>query len=354
MAENRKNKKVTIKDIAAEAGISTAAVSLILNNRPCRITEEKKSLVREVAKKRHYVVNQAAKSLATSRSHMLALILPDIENMFFSSLAKQIEIRCRKNGYSLIITSSDDSSRNDRELLRTLESRGVDGIFLIMSNESFEYEKELVRELNLLTMPYVMLDRTYRDLDCSRVRFDHEQGGYLATKYLLEQGHRKIACVFKDDHVGNGRSRLDGYLKALKEFRIPVRQEYLYRGDYHQDSGYRAAGEILQTDATAAFVCNDMMTLGFLRRMYEEKKHVPGDISLVSYDDSLKNYLLEVELTAVAQDLETLAQSAYDLMFCQLESGTEELPAEKIHDEVILQPRLRVRGSVLPAAFYDE
>lgn len=346
MEENRKKRKVTIKDIAAEAGVSTAAVSLILNNRPCRITEEKKNLVREVAKNRHYVVNQAAKSLATSRSHMLALILPDIENMFFSSLAKQIEIRCRRMGYSLIVASSDDSSRNDRELLRTLESRGVDGIFLIMSNESFEYEKELVRELKLLTMPFVMLDRTYRDFKCSRVRFDHEQGGYLATKYLLEQGHRRIACIFKDDHVGNGRSRLDGYFKALKEYRVPVRQEYLQWGDYHQESGYQAADRILKSDATAVFICNDMMTLGFLRRLYEEEKQVPGDISLVSYDDSLKNYLLGVELTAVAQDLETLAQSAYDLMSRQL--GGDEDRTQEAQEEVILKPQLRIRGSVLP------
>lgn len=348
MEENRKKRKVTIKDIAAEAGVSTAAVSLILNNRPCRITEEKKNLVREVAKKRHYVVNQAAKSLATSRSHMLALILPDIENMFFSSLAKQIEILCRRNGYSLIVASSDDSSRNDRELLRTLESRGVDGIFLIMSNESFEYEKELVKELKLLTMPYVMLDRTYRNFKCSRVRFDHEQGGYLATKYLLEQGHRRIACVFKDDHVGNGRSRLDGYLKALKEYKVPVKQDYLQWGDYHQESGYHAAGRILRSDATAAFVCNDMMTLGFLRRLYEEKKQVPRDISLVSYDDSLKNYLLGVGLTAVAQDLGTLAQSAYDLMLRQL-GRDEDQPGEySEEEEVILKPQLRIRESVLP------
>ncbi|MDE7210732.1 MAG: LacI family transcriptional regulator, partial [Lachnospiraceae bacterium] len=111
-------KKVTIKDIAREAGISPAAVSLILNNKPCRILEEKKQLVREIAKRENYVVNQAAKSLATRKSHMLALILPDIENMFFSSLAKQIENRCRKEGYSLIIASSDDRWENDEKLLR--------------------------------------------------------------------------------------------------------------------------------------------------------------------------------------------------------------------------------------------
>lgn len=344
MKEN-KNKKVTIKDIAKEAGVSTAAVSLVLNNRPCRITEEKKQLVRDTAKKLNYVVNQAAKSLATRRSYMLALILPDIENTFFSSLAKQIENRCQKKGYSLIIASSDDRASNERKLLRILESRGVDGIFLIMSNESFENPQELAKELKLRTMPYVMLDRTYRELDCSRVRFDHEQGGYLAVRYLLEQGHRKIGCIYKDDKTGNGRSRLDGYLRALEEFHVPVKQEYLQQGDYRLESGYRAAEQLLKTDMTAVFICNDMMTLGFLKKLYDENMQVPQDYSVVSYDDSLQNYLLGIELTTVAQDIVTLAEQACQMMFGKLE-GEDCLENTRANQEVVLIPELRIRESV--------
>lgn len=352
MEQNRKNRKITIKDIAREAGVSTAAVSLILNNRPCRITEEKKNLVREVAENLHYVVNQAAKSMVTSKSHMLALILPDIENTFFSSLAKQIENSCRRKGYSLIIASSDDIGRNDRNLLRTLESQGVDGIFFIMSSESYEQEKELVKQLNLLTMPYVQVDRTLKKLDCSRVRFNHEYGGYLAVRYLLEQGHRKIACVYKDDKMGNAHSRLDGYLKAMEEYGVPVREEYLQKGDYHLESGYAAAEQILKTEATAAFVCNDMMTLGFLKKLYEEGKKVPEDFSIVSYDDSLKNYLLEVELTTVAQDIGMLAECACKLMFEELSGKVDFCQGggpdnqKTLHPEIVLEPQLRVRRSV--------
>lgn len=340
--ENNKKKKVTIKDIAREAGVSTAAVSLILNNRPCRMSEEKKNLVKEVARKRNYVVNQAAKSLATRKSHMLALILPDIENTFFSSLAKQIENRCRRNQYSLIIASSDDQGTSDRELLRTLESRGVDGIFLIMSNESYEASEELVRQLRLLSMPCVMVDRTVCGLDCGKVRFDHEQGGYLAARYLLEKGHRKIGCVYKDDKKGNGRSRLDGYMRAMEEYEIPVKKEYLQKGDYRLESGCRAAKRLLETDATAAFICNDMMTLGFLKILYEHGLKVPKDYSIVSYDDSLQNYLLGVELTTVAQDISTLAEQSCLMMFRKLgqEAGAEE------NKEIVLAPQLRIRGSV--------
>lgn len=338
MEEDRR-KKATIKDIAREAGVSPAAVSLILNDRPCRITEEKKQRVREVARQKNYVVNQAAKCLATRRSDMLALILPDIENTFFSSLAKQIENRCRREGYSLIVAGSDDRKENDRKLLRVLESRGVDGIFLILSNEFLECRAEFLKELKLLTMPYIMIDRTFPDADCCRVSFDHEQGGYLAAKYLLEQGHRKIGCVYRDDKAGSGKSRLDGYMRALREFGVRVQRKYLKEGDYRMESGYLAAQALLETDATAAFVCNDMMTLGFLRRLYEKKLQIPADYSIVSYDDSLQNYLFGVELTTVVQEIGTLADEACRLMFCRLRG-------EPVGSEVILPPQLRIRGSV--------
>lgn len=338
MKETQK-KKITIKDIAREAGISPAAVSLILNDKSCRISEEKRVLVREIAKRENYVVNQAAKSLATKKSHMLALILPDIENTFFSSLAKQIENRCREAGYLLIIASSDDRKENDWKLLRVLESRGVDGIFLILSMESLEHERELERELSFLTMPYIMIDRTHSEIDCARVSFDHEQGGYLAAKYLLSQGHKKIGCVYRDDKEGSGKSRLNGYLRALKEYRVPVRQKYLKKGDYHIESGYLAAQALLATDCTAAFVCNDMMTLGFLRKLYEEGRRVPQDYSIVSYDDSLKNYLLSVELTTVVQDIKLLAKEACRLLFESLQGSIQQ-------ETIVLPPKLTVRGSV--------
>lgn len=341
MQENNR-KKVTIKDIAKEVGISPAAVSLILNNKPCRITEEKKQLVREVAQRENYVVNLAAKSLATKKSHMLALILPDIENTFFSSLAKQIENRCRQEGYSLIIASSDDQHINDQKLLRVLESRGVDGIFLIPSNESLGQ----LRELDFLTMPCILIDRTFLDAKCGKVSFDHEQGGYLAAKYLLEQGHTKIGCVYRDDRAGSGKSRLDGYLRALEEFHIPVQEKYLKKGDYHMESGYLAAKALLETDATAAFICNDMMTLGFLRRLYEEKLVVPQNYSIVSYDDSLQNYLLDIELTTIVQDIETLAGEACRLMFGRLRTESENSAENTAEQEIILPPVLKVRNSV--------
>ncbi|MBM6700676.1 LacI family DNA-binding transcriptional regulator, partial [Bifidobacterium pullorum subsp. saeculare] len=124
-------KKVTLKQIAHEVGLSPASVSLVLNNRPCRISEENRRRIKEVAAREHYIPNQIARSLVTRQSKTLGLIVPNIESRFFSSLAKNLEQRCRAEGYALFITNSDGIPENDVELLNLLVTRGVDGLFLV-------------------------------------------------------------------------------------------------------------------------------------------------------------------------------------------------------------------------------
>jgi len=336
--------RVTIKDIAKEAGLSPTAVSLILRECPCRISAEKKALVLKIAAERNYSVNQMARSLSTKKSNMLALILPDIQNIFFSSLAKHVENNCRQAGYALLIGNSGDMYVNDKELLRGLEARGVDGIFLIVSNESYQEYDELVCQLDELTVPYVLVDRVYPDLNCDSVSFDNEEGAYQGVRYMLNQGHKKIACIYRKDGTGNGNKRLDGYRRAMLEYGCTIRAEFLQEGDYRLESGYAAAEALLETDTTAAFICNDMMTLGFLKKLYERGLRVPEDYSVVGYDDSLTEFLLEVQLTSVSQDIERLSGIACELML-------ERLDRKRLKSkQVVLRPKLVVRESVTPYA----
>lgn len=200
---------VTIKDIARQAGMSVSAVSLVLNNRPCRISEAKKQEIREIAARLQYQPNQMARSLVTKETKMLALILPDIENIFFSSLAKRIEDGCRREGYLLIIANSGDRSAEDRALLHSIAARGVDGIFLIVSNESYRDNTALLAELGGLSIPFVMVDRVYEDFVCDQVLFDNEEGGYLAARHLIGMGHTRIGCI-ANTAANNGRARLRG------------------------------------------------------------------------------------------------------------------------------------------------
>lgn len=332
--------KSTLKDIAREAGLSISAVSLVLNDRPCRISEVNKERIRAIARKHNYTANQVARSLVSKCTRMLALILPDIENIFFSSLAKHIEEYCRQEDYALIITNTNDRYDDERSLLKRLAARGVDGIFLIVSNESYRDNTALLKELKELSIPYVMVDRIYPELECDRVYFNNKEGGYRAVRHLLEHGHRKIACVTSPISYSNGRARLSGYLKAMEEYGCKVHSDYLEEGDYRFDSGYNAAGKLLKTDVTAAFICNDMMALGFLKRLYQEGLRIPQDFSLVGYDNLLSPFLLGVELTSVSQDVERLAACAGQMLLKRL--GGDNRPPRSIS----LLPELSVRDSV--------
>lgn len=299
-----------LKDIAKLTGVSIATVSLVLNNKPIRISPEKKQEIFDVATKMNYKANAAARTLVTKKSHVLGLIVPDLENIFFAKLAMSLEDVCLKNNYVLLILTSNDKLLYDTLLLDILISRQVDGIFLCPSNESLS-SGEMINKLQSITTPLILVDRTFDALEINKVYFDNEAGAYGAVDHLIQKGHRKIAIIAPPSESKMGNSRLAGYIRCLEDHSIPVEDPYIFYGNYKFDSGYTLADEILQTDATAVFSCNDMMTLGFLRAVQNNKKHIPEDISVVSYDNILEEYIFGVEITSVIQDTKLLAEEAF-------------------------------------------
>ncbi|WP_066712453.1 LacI family DNA-binding transcriptional regulator [Clostridium sp. Marseille-P299] len=330
--------KVTIKDIAREAGVSAAAVSLVLNEKECRIAEETKKRIIEVAKKFNYTVNQQARSLVTKKSNVIGLIIPDIENIFFSSLSKRIEEYCRKKGYAIMIVNSDENPQADIELLHLLVSRGVDGILYTPSIGSDEDYEKVKIYLKSLPVPYVMVDRYLDDVECNKVYIDNINGSFQAVSMLVKSGHTKIGCI--GNAVAKANSRVTGYKEAMKQFNLPVNENYIYDGQYKAIGGYNAGKEIVNSDLTAVFICNDMMTLGFLKCLSEYGKKVPDDYSIVSYDNTLHNFVVSPEITTIDQDLGKLARNSCRLLFKHINN-------ENAAPEVIcLYPQLLVNESV--------
>ena len=335
--------KVTLKDIAREVGLSPTSVSLVLNDRPCKISAENRRRIKEVARKKRYIPNQIARSLVTQHSQTLGLVVPNIESKFFSSLARNLELRCRERGYALFITNSDDSATNDSELVRLLVNRGVDGLLIVVSDES-PADDALTTALETLPVPYVMVDRSIDQLDCDKVGFNNEQGGYLACNYLLEHGHTRIAALVNKDS-NTGRERMRGYERALREHGIEPDPSLEFNSSYYIASAYEAASELLETDATAVFASSDNIALGLLKRLYERGLRVPADYSVVSYDNSAADMLFECALTSIEQNVAELSEAALDLMFWRLEEegAGEEQADPKVR---VLTPRLVEKDSV--------
>lgn len=339
-------RKVTLRDIAREVGLSTTAVSLVLNDRPCKISEESRRRIKEAARRKGYIPNQIARSLVTRRSQTIGLIIPNIESRFFSSLARRLELGCRERGYVLLITNSDDAAENDAGLARLLVNRGVDGLFVVASSGTGE-DGSLASVLTGLPVPCVLVDRLLPDVLCDKVAFDNEAGGYLACRHLLDAGYERIACLV-NIASNTGRERLAGYERALRERGVEPDPALVFPCAYYITVAYEVAARVLETDATAVFASSDNIALGFLKRLYERGLRVPRDYSVVSYDNSTADVLFEPALTSIEQNVDELAAAALEVMFrrvAERERGDLGEPEGRV-----LMPRLVVKDSVRTAS----
>ncbi|XMB71666.1 LacI family DNA-binding transcriptional regulator [Mycoplasmatota bacterium WC30] len=336
--------KPTIRDIAREAGVSVTSVSLVLNDRKNTIPKSTRDRIKLVAKELNYHPNQIAVGLVTKKTKSIGLIVPDISNSFFADLAKSVENNLSALGYSLILSNSNNSLKESKHYVDLLVNRGVDGLIISFSGDDSDDLKEkqnLVETLNHLDVPLISLDSWMEGLICPGVSVYHSKGGYLATKYLIEMGHKKIGCVSGKNGNYSSDRRLKGYMKALTEARLEYNPAYVCEGDYQYMSGYSCGKKLLKTDITAIFVSNDLMAYGVYLAAQEEGKRIPEDISVIGFDDMFFSSMLSVPLTTIRQSVDKLGELACKLLIKRINKEHLE------QDFIQLEPSLVERSSTM-------
>ena len=333
--------RTTIKDIANYTGLSITTVSLVLNNKPSKISEKTKQKVIEAAKKLNYSPNHLAVGLITKRTQTLGLIVSDISNIFFSILAKGVEKACQKEGWSVMLCNSWNSHERDMELIQLLINKSVDGIIYCMSSDSDEEKADesyaLFKKSN---MPFIEIDSDFDRTAKHNVFFDNEKAGYLATMHLIENGHGRIACITGPKDVECLNGRIKGYRMALEESGIPYDPSIMVEGDYSMESGIKAVKQLKDKDFTGIFAFNDMMAFGAFKGLKGMNIHVPEDISLVGYDDVPLCEILEVPLTTIRQPIYEMGYAAAQNMIMLIQTGSDE------DTNVMFSPILMERKSV--------
>jgi LacI family transcriptional regulator len=332
--------RTTIKDIAQKTGLSITTVSLVLNGKADKISEESKELVLRVAKELNYRPNQIAVGLVKKRTNTLGLIIPDISNIFFSELAKGVEDEGRKYDYNVILCNTNDRHDLEVEYVNVLAAKGIDGIILDMSVE--DSEEKARKSLSLLLsygIPAVIVDRYSDDKNFTSIYIDNEQGAYLATQYLIDLGHKRIGCVTGPSSERTSMDRLRGYSKAMQEHNIPLDEELILEGKYQFWGGYNAAKELMNNDITAIFAFNDMMAYGVARALRENNVSIPKDVSLMGFDDIFFSEIFDIPLTTVRQPTYEIGQIAVKTIIDEIENG------KKIREDIVLQPKLQIRKS---------
>lgn len=330
--------RTTLKTIADHVGLSVASVSLVLNNKPNKLSPESRQKILAAAEELHYAPQLVSPAMAKKYSKTLGLIVPEISNSFFADLAQGVGHCAQENGCQLLLSTTDGIAENDADILRLFSSRNIAAMLFVASSNCN------ASLLESLPFPIIQVDRKNPALNFSAVVFNQKKGGYLATRHLLELGHRRIACLTGPKNLTNTSLRLKGYLRAYKDLGVTPPSDGVIEGDYMSDSGFEAADVILERGFTAVFSTNDMMAYGILKRFRQLKIRVPHDISIVGFDDVVYSSLLDVPLT-------TIRQSGYNMGYEACRRAFEEIEDPKIMKQTIqFEPELIIRESTAKPA----
>ncbi|MCY6960304.1 LacI family DNA-binding transcriptional regulator [Clostridium brassicae] len=275
----------TINDIAKAAGVSQATVSRVLNNSGY-VKDETRNKVLKVIKELNYAPSAIARSLSTSKTNTIGVIVPDINNPFFGEVIKGISEVADKHNLNIILCDTDESMQKELKALKLLKEQRIRGIIITPTSAEDEYNSEYLTTLENLGIPIVLVDGHVKYATFSGVFVENIKGSFEATEALIKAGHKKIAIITGRMNSKPAKDRFLGYKKALTIHGIPVEEKYIFYGDYKQGSGYRYTKQILQMEdrPTAIFTSSNMMTLGCLKAIYEEKCKVPDDIALIGFD----------------------------------------------------------------------
>ncbi|OZG66538.1 LacI family DNA-binding transcriptional regulator [Bifidobacterium eulemuris] len=333
--------RVTLKDIAEATGTSVPTVSLILNDKPFRVSEETRRKVLRAAEEMHYVRNQAARDLRQGANHTLGLIVPDISNGFYSSFAKGVERACHDAGWSLLLNDSDNDPSREAEYIELMYSKNVEGVILANAAGDERKTSASLRTLVSRGVPHVLMDLSGTD-QSDAVAGDHHVGGRTATDYLLRLGHRRIACITGPMHLEGARSRYEGYREALSAKGVEYDESLVYEGDYTYETALQLARMMDWEAFTAVVSCNDLTALAVCKVAAEMGYSIPADRSVIGYDDVLFAGLMTPGLTTMHQPNEQMGMDAARMLMERVRHPDRERVV------TMYTPQLVVRDSTAP------
>lgn len=335
------SEKVTIYDIAKKLDITAATVSRALNNNP-KISPATRKLVLEAAAKMNYKQNKLAQALRSGKSNNVGVIVPRIDSNFFASVIRGIEEELHPEGYHVIICQTHEDETREIENINTLLNAQVDGILMSISNVSSEKENVIKRVISK-NVPLVFFDRKMNVDGVSSVTINDYEGGYIATKHLIEQGCTKIAHLAGDQSLEIYQNRFQGYKQALLDNGISFKEEYVLRTKSNVDAGIDAAKKLLQLDIApnAIFSSSDFAGLGAIQEIKERGIKIPKEFCVVGFGNEPFTKFMELSISSVDQSPMEMGKMAAKVFLEQINS-TEQLKIEK---KVVLVPELLKRKS---------
>lgn len=331
----------TLEEVAKLAGVSRSTVSRVINNHP-NVRPEVRERVWRIIREVGYQPHAAARSLATNRTQIIGMLIPEsvttlFTDPFFALLLRGATEACNSHQYQLILSLFTASTDRQEMYHRILRSNSLDGAIVA----SASLDDPLIPNLLHDRVPFISIGR-YPDERVHYVDVDNIEGARMAVEHLIRLGHRRIATITGPLDMVAGQDRLTGYRQALEARGIPVEEELIVEGDFTESGGMAAMQRLLPASPSAVFVASDMMAIGALKALRQADLQVPHDVALVSFDDVPLASAIEPPLTTVRQPIERMGSMAVEVLLSVLQtSPQEEAPTQRI----VLPTELVIRAS---------
>ncbi len=331
---------ITIKDIAKALNLSTSTVSRALRG-SYEINPETKKLVIEYAEKHNYRPNPIALSLKENKSRSIGVIVPEIDNPFFSQVINGIDAIAYNRGYHVVIFQSHESYKRELINLEHLTSRRVDGLLISLSGETQSVEH--LQELHQKGMPIVLFDRVSEEINTYKVVSDNFEGAFTATEHLIREGRRRIVQITASPFLSITKERVNGYIAALNKYGIPVDESLIRYCGYDLAAIEKMMEELFSGDTPpdGILTVSDRLALGCLAVLKRRKISIPEQIAMVGFTNLKAAYLLEPALTTVVQPSLEMGQRSAELLLDLIERKPSSIPPNyqtfKLYSELIVR-----------------
>jgi DNA-binding LacI/PurR family transcriptional regulator len=335
------DQKTTIYDIAKALDITAATVSRALNNNP-KISEITRKLVLETAAKMNYKQNRLAQSLRSGKSNNVGVIVPRIDSNFFASVIRGIEEELHPEGYHVIICQTNEEETRQSEKITTLLNAQVDGIIMSISNVSAEND-HVIETVVAKNVPLIFFDRKKEMQGVSSVTINDFEGGYLATKNLIEQGCKRIAHLTGDQSLEIFENRNKGYKKALLDSGLACNEDYVFQTKSNVDAGRQAVERLLSLNPQpdGIFSSSDFAALGAIQELRERGIKIPEDFCVFGFGNEPFTRFMELSISSVDQSPLEMGKMAAKVFLEQI-NNTDNIKIEK---KVVLTPTIHIRKS---------
>ncbi|UGA55986.1 substrate-binding domain-containing protein [Vibrio sp. VB16] len=332
----------TIKDVARIAGVSTTTVSHVINKTRF-VAETTQQRVNEAVKELNYAPSAVARSLKCNTTKTIGMLVTQSTNPFLAEVINGVESYCYRQGYTLVLCNTGGIYEKQRDYIRMLAEKRVDGIFVMCSDLTHELQQMLDSHADI---PKVFMDwgqgESLSEQSKDKIIDNSEEGGYLATKFLIDNGHTDIVCL--SGHLDKTLciERLDGYKRALTENNITFNEANVFEGNFECDTAVETADKILAMDKkpTAIFCFNDTMALGMMSRLQQNGIRIPEDISIIGYDNIDLAEYFSPPLTTIHQPKRRVGKTAFEILLSRIKDKEHERRIFEMH------PELMVRESV--------